>query len=189
MSAQPTTPDPAQQQGEETTPWLNSEEREAWLFLSSIIFNLTRQLEVQLQKDSGLSFVEYMVLAMLSESPTHSLTMTELATATNTLPARLSRVVTRLEKDDLVRREPSPSDRRVSICFLLKAGLQKVQQTAPGHVREVRRQIFDHLTPEQVHSLQEIGTSVLGDTPSQVISIDSLMRGTYGDTKREHADS
>ena len=129
-----------------------------------------------------------MVLAMLSESPTHSLTMTELATATNTLPARLSRVVTRLEKDDLVRREPSPSDRRVSICFLLKAGLQKVQQAAPGHVREVRRQIFDHLAPEQVHSLQEIGTSVLGDTPSQVISIDSLMRGDYGVTKQERAD-
>ena len=79
--------------------WLNPEEREAWLFISSIIFNLTRRLENQLQREADLSYVEYMVLAMLSESPELSLTMTELALTTNTLPARLSRVVARLEKE------------------------------------------------------------------------------------------
>ena len=84
--------------------WLTPEEREAWLFISSIIFNLTRRLENQLQREADLSYVEYMVLAMLSESPELSLTMTELALTTNTLPARLSRVVARLEKDSLVER-------------------------------------------------------------------------------------
>lgn len=159
--------------------WLTPEEREAWLFVSSIIFNLTRRLENQLQRDADLSYVEYMVLAMLSESPEHCLTMTELALTTNTLPARLSRVVARLEKDSLVERSVSREDRRVSICHLLPAGLEKIQQVAPGHVAEVRRQIFDHLSEKQVYDLADIGTSVLGDTPSKLISIDSLRSGSY----------
>ena len=81
----------------ESIQWLSPQEREGWLFISSIIFSLTRKLENQLQSEAGISFVEYMVLAMLSESKDHSLTMTELAVTTNTLPARLSRVVARLE--------------------------------------------------------------------------------------------
>ena len=116
---------------------------------------------------------------MLSESPELSLTMTELALTTNTLPARLSRVVARLEKDSLVERSISREDRRVSICHLLPAGLERIQQVAPGHVAEVRRQIFDHLNEQQVYDLANIGTSVLGDTPSKLISIDSLRRGSY----------
>jgi len=36
--------------------WLNEEEREGWLFISSIIFNLTRQLDNQLQQDADLSY-------------------------------------------------------------------------------------------------------------------------------------
>ena len=92
----------------ESIQWLSSQEREGWLFISSIIFNLTRKLENQLQSEAGISFVEYMVLAMLSESKDHSLTMTELAVTTNTLPARLSRVVARLEKDGEPLPPPAP---------------------------------------------------------------------------------
>ena len=162
------TPTTSAQRSENTAhsdsiQWLSPQEREGWLFISSIIFNLTRKLENQLQTEAGISFVEYMVLAMLSESKDNSLTMTELAITTNTLPARLSRVVARL----------------VSICHLLPAGEQKVQEVAPGHVNEVRRQIFDHLTTEQVEHLAEIGEAVLGNTPSNIISIDALQRGDY----------
>ena len=176
----PTTPQQPDGTADLESPrWLSAEEREGWLFISSIIFNLTRRLENQLQSEAGISFVEYMVLAMLSESDDLSLTMTELAITTNTLPARLSRVVARLEKDGYVRRSLSAEDRRVSICHLLPAGQKKVQEVAPGHVAEVRHQIFDHLTPQQVKQLAEIGEAVLGNTPSNVISIDALQRGDY----------
>lgn len=176
----PTTPQqPDGTASLESPRWLSAEEREGWLFISSIIFNLTRRLENQLQSEAGISFVEYMVLAMLSESDDLSLTMTELAITTNTLPARLSRVVARLEKDGYVRRSLSAEDRRVSICHLLPAGQKKVQEVAPGHVAEVRHQIFDHLTHRQVKQLAEIGEAVLGNTPSNVISIDALKRGEY----------
>ena len=88
-------------------------------------------------------------------------------------------MVARLEKDGYVRRSLSAEDRRVSICHLLPAGQKKVQEVAPGHVAEVRHQIFDHLTPQQVKQLAEIGEAVLGNTPPNVISIDALKRGEY----------
>ncbi|MDO4253117.1 MAG: MarR family transcriptional regulator [Rothia sp. (in: high G+C Gram-positive bacteria)] len=158
----------------EETPWLNEEEREGWLFLASVFFSLPGQLENQLQRDAGLSFVEYMVLAMLSEAPEHSLTMTELAHQTNTLLPRLSRVVTRLEKSGYVERSVWSRDRRVSICHLRDEGFKKVQEAAPGHVLEVRRQIFNRLGPRQVKQLARIGESVLGAKPSEVINLSSV---------------
>ncbi|MDO4898037.1 MAG: MarR family transcriptional regulator [Rothia sp. (in: high G+C Gram-positive bacteria)] len=165
MSPQPATaPD-------DNTNWLNEEEREGWLFLSSIMFSLPGQLENRLQQDAGLSFVEYMVLAMLSESPKHKLTMTELAHQTNTLLPRLSRVATRLEKDGFVYRSVWEKDRRVSICHLLPAGLAKVQEAAPGHVAAVRELVFDRINGRQVRSLAKIGESILGDKPSAVINL------------------
>lgn len=155
--------------------WLNDEEREAWLFISSLMFNLPGQLENQLQQDADLSFVEYMVLAMLSEAPRQKLTMTDLAKQTNTLLPRLSRVVTRLEKSGYVERSTWPKDRRVSICHLLPAGFEKVKEAAPGHVEEVRQQIFDRLNSRQVSALVKVGEAVLGARPSEVISLSAAV--------------
>lgn len=152
-------------------PWLDEEERDGWLFLASVMFNLPGKLENQLQRDSDLSFVEYMVLAMLSESAEGALTMTELARQTNTLLPRLSRVVTRLESYDYVERTVWEEDRRVSICNLLPAGRAKVVEAAPGHVLEVRRQIFNKLNARQVKQLAKIGESVLGAKPSEVMNL------------------
>lgn len=158
-------------QEHENFPWLSEEEREGWLFLTSVFFSLPGQLENQLQRDSDLSFVEYMVLAMLSESPKHALTMTELARQTSTLLPRLSRVVSRLEKDGFVERSVYSKDRRVSICHLKEEGLKKVAEAAPGHVQEVRKQIFSHLGLRQIKQLARIGESVLGAKPSEVINL------------------
>jgi DNA-binding MarR family transcriptional regulator len=127
--------------------WLTQEEREAWLSLSAIMFQLPGQLENQLQRDSGMGFVEYMVLAMLSEAPERRLTMTELSSQTNTRLARLSRVVKRLEEDAYVERTTSETDRRVSICHLLPSGHDAVVAAAPGHVRQVRAAVFNR--PQQ----------------------------------------
>lgn len=150
--------------------WLSSEEREAWLCLSAIMFQLPGQLENQLQRDAHLGFVEYMVLAMLSEAPDQHLTMTELSTQTNTRLARLSRVVKRLEEDGLVERTTSETDRRVSICHLRQPGRDTVVAAAPGHVQQVRAAVFNRLTKRQVTQLAGIGEALLGGRPSAIVA-------------------
>ena len=85
--------------------WLDDEQLRAWKKLIAVVELLPGTLETQLQRDSGLSHFEYFTLAMLSEAPDRTLRMTALAAHTNATLARLSHVVSRLEKRGLVRRE------------------------------------------------------------------------------------
>ncbi|MEK8225412.1 MarR family transcriptional regulator [Oerskovia sp. M15] len=65
-------------------------------------------LDAQLQRDAHLTHFEYLVLAMLSEAPDHTLRMTDLALKTNATLPRLSHVVKRLEGRGYVERKPCP---------------------------------------------------------------------------------
>ena len=52
----------------EDVQWLDGDERSTWR-LAAVMVKLPAALDAQLQRDAGLSFFEYMVLAMLSERP------------------------------------------------------------------------------------------------------------------------
>ncbi|WP_199422209.1 MarR family winged helix-turn-helix transcriptional regulator [Actinotalea solisilvae] len=138
------------------TRWLTRTELVAWLRLQAVIELLPGALDTQLRRDADLTHYEYLLLAMLSEAPGRVLRMSHLASATNATLPRLSHVVTRLEKDGLVTREPDPADRRATLARLTEDGWAKVVASAPGHVAEVRRLVMDVLTPEQVDQLSTI---------------------------------
>jgi DNA-binding MarR family transcriptional regulator len=141
--------------------WLSEQERAAWVRLVALVELLPGVLDGQLRRDAGLSNFEYFVLAMLSESPDRVLRMTELAARTNATLPRLSHVVSRLEERGLIERTPCAGDRRATNARLTEAGWAKVQETAPGHVAHVRRQVIDALTPEQVAQLGVIAEAIL----------------------------
>lgn len=145
------------------TRWLSPEEREAWLALVSIMFTLPGSIESQLQTEADLSLAEYLVLAMLSEAPDRRRRMSDLAAVTNTSQSRLSRIVARLEREDLVVRTGDATDKRVVLAEITDRGLATVQQVAPGHVAHVRRTVIDRLTPVQVQQLALIGRMVDDD--------------------------
>lgn len=134
-------------------PWLDPEEFSVWLNLSGLMFRLPAVLDTQLQRDSGLSFIEYMVLAMLSESPERSRRMSELAALTGTSLSRLSHLVSRLERVGFVSRVPDATDGRFTLAVLADDGYAKVVESAPHHVAHVRALVFDPLSREQVTSL------------------------------------
>jgi DNA-binding MarR family transcriptional regulator len=80
--------------------------------------------------------------------------------AEGSLP-RLSQAVNRLEKRGWVRRTPDPADGRYTLAILTDEGWTKVTETAPGHVEEVRRLVFDPLTRAQTRQLRDIGRRVM----------------------------
>ncbi|MFJ2826786.1 MarR family winged helix-turn-helix transcriptional regulator [Streptomyces sp. NPDC087263] len=137
--------------------WLNDEERETWLALASLTSRLPAALGTQLQRDAGISHFEYQVLAVLSEKPERTTRMSELAMLADGSLSRLSHVVKRLEKREWVYRTPDPADGRYTLAVLTDAGWDKVVATAPSHVTEVRRLVFDPLTKAQQKQLREIG--------------------------------
>ena len=141
--------------------WLSPAEREAWLGLIGVVELLPGALDGQLQRDAGVSHFEYMVLAMLSEAPDHTLRMTALAAQTNSTLPRLSHVVTRLVNRGFVERIPCPQDKRATNAHLTDAGWQHIQASAPGHVAAARELVINSLSAAQIEQLRDITASIL----------------------------
>lgn len=142
-------------------PWLSADELDTWLRLAALVELLPGVLDSQLQRDAQLSHYEYYVLAILSESPERTLRMSALAQRTNATLPRLSHVVRRLEDRKLIERFPCPGDGRATNARLTDDGWAKVVDTAPDHVRHVRRQVIDALSVEQVSQLRAICDAIL----------------------------
>ena len=148
--------------GTEAEPrWLDTDERETWLAVVSMLMRLPTALDRQLQRDAGISHFEYQVLAGLSMSPGRTLRMSDLAAFANASLPRLSQVVARLERRGWVRRTPDPADGRYTLAGLTDEGWEKVVATAPGHVEEVRRLVFDPLTKAQQRQLGAAGRRIM----------------------------
>ncbi|MFE3850813.1 MarR family winged helix-turn-helix transcriptional regulator [Streptomyces griseorubiginosus] len=146
--------------GEAESRWLDAEEQATWLALTGVLVRLPAALDAQLQRDAGISHFEYQVLAGLSMTPDRTLQMSSLAEFAAGSLSRLSHTVKRLEKQGWVRRMPDPDDGRCTLAVLTDAGWEKVLATAPGHVAEVRRLVFDPLTRTQQRQLRETGRRI-----------------------------
>jgi DNA-binding MarR family transcriptional regulator len=151
--------------GDDRPRWLDEEEMAAWLPLVRVVTLLPQALDRQLREDAGISHVYYQLLAMLSAAPDRSLRMTELARLTAISPSRLSHAVSSLEARGWVARATCAEDGRGQLARLTEEGRRLLEQTAPGHVAEVRRLVFDQLTPEQVAQLRDLATAVSGALP------------------------
>lgn len=148
--------DITQEPGEGAEPrWLTAEELQVWRSFTLLIARLPSALESQLQRDSGLSFVEYYVLAGLSDAPQRTMRMSQLAMFTYAELSRLSHVMTRLERRGLVRREPDPCDGRYTNAILTDQGYALLVKAAPCHVAAARELVVDALDQDQ---LQQLGT-------------------------------
>jgi DNA-binding MarR family transcriptional regulator len=156
------------------TRWLDDDELAAWVRLVAVVELLPGVLDAQLRRDAGLTHYEYFVLAMLSEAPGRTLRMTALAQRTNATLPRLSHVVRRLEERRLVERSPDPTDRRATNARLTDRGWKAIRAAAPGHVANVRRNVVDALTPEQVRQLYDIAGALL-----ERLDPDGLMSAVY----------
>ncbi|WP_131741364.1 MarR family winged helix-turn-helix transcriptional regulator [Actinomadura roseirufa] len=137
------------------TRWLDTEEQETWRAFLWTSRLLNEALDRQLQRDSGMPHAYYMILAMLSESPGRSLTMTDLAAIVHSSPSRLSHAVNRLEEAGWVCRTKHPRDRRTTIATLTDQGFEVLAAAAPGHVAEVRRNLFEPLSRKQMLEFRE----------------------------------
>jgi DNA-binding MarR family transcriptional regulator len=149
--------------------WLSEREQDIWRSFLSATLGLTDALARQLQRDAGMPHAYYEILVALSEAPDRTLRMSELAGIRNSSRSRLSHAVARLEEAGWVRRRDCPTDKRGSFAMLTDAGYAALESAAPGHVTEVRKKLFDQLTPEQVEQLGEISRAIqrgLGTPPA-----------------------
>ena len=149
--------------------WLTPDQLASWLSVVRLITRLPWAMDAQLQRDSGLSMIEYQTMAMLGEAPQWTIRMSDLAERTSSSLSRLSHLVTRLETRGYVRREADPADGRFTNAILLPAGVRKMESAAPAHVAYVRQLVIDNLSPERLRRLGQDADRIVAriDSPAR----------------------
>jgi len=113
---------------------------------------LTARFAAQFE-EHRLSAVEFEVLLRLARSPGRRLRMTDLAGQTSLSTSGVTRVVDRMDREGLVRREACPSDRRSSYAVITDAGRQRLDEVLPGHLALVQQWFIGQLGPDQLAGL------------------------------------
>jgi len=143
------------------TRWLNAEEGETWRSFMAACQGFFAAIDAQLQRDSQMPLAYYEILVRLEAAPGRTMRMTQLAEAAASSKSRISHAVARLEERGWVRRMDCPTDRRGQNAVLTDDGFAALAEAAPGHVEQVRRSLFDTLSPAQVKHLRAIAEAMI----------------------------
>jgi DNA-binding MarR family transcriptional regulator len=117
---------------------------------------LGEELDAALRAEAGVSHAEYEAMMQLLQHGAR-LPMGELAELTLFSQSGITRVVDRLERKGLVRREFSPDNRRVIYAVLTMEGRDRLHEVGMPLVRGViGRRFSQHLSTEDVAALRRI---------------------------------
>jgi DNA-binding MarR family transcriptional regulator len=142
------------------TQWLSDDERAAWRSLQRMQMQLLAVLSQELA-DSGLSYQDYLVLAILSDQADGRLRLVELAVELGWEKSRLSHHVARMTERGLVTKERCPTDQRGFFVAITKSGQNRIKAAAPSHVDSVRRHFIDLLTTAQLKTIETASELIL----------------------------
>ena len=126
---------------------------EAWDSFLRAHATLMRRLEVDLAQATGLALADFDVLAQLARAG-GALRMTDLAARTLISRSGMTRRVARLVEEGLVRRANADTDARGVVVELTDAGVARLTETAPVHLRGVSELFLAKLDHRELAVLQ-----------------------------------
>jgi len=134
----------------------------AWSALLRAHATLLRQLEAELERETGLALADFDVLAQLAGAG-GELRMTELADRALISRSGMTRRVARLVDEGLVRRADADADGRAVVVVLTDAGGKRLAETAPVHARGVARYFVSRLEEDELAVLETALAKVIVD--------------------------
>jgi DNA-binding MarR family transcriptional regulator len=144
-----------------TAEQLDERELRAWRGLLRAHTALVKALDCQLVDGHGLPLTSYEVLMQVADAPDGRMRMYDIADSVLLSRSGLTRLVDRLERDGLLRRESCPSDARGSFAVVTEAGREKLEAARATHLAGVRELFLSHLGPEEQELLGAIWERVL----------------------------
>lgn len=138
---------------------LDPQQLGVYFALMEAVSLLQHQVEQQLRAEGDISYVQFQLLARLAAAHGH-LTMTQLADGVVYSRSGLTYQASLLEKAGLITRAPSPDDERATLVSITDNGLALVGRVLPGHIQVTRRLLFDPLSEDDLHHLDDIMTRV-----------------------------
>ena len=119
---------------------LGDQQFEAWKAFLRAQAELISTLDRELQAERGLPITFFDVLIQLSQAVLLS-------------RSGVTRLVDRMVRDGLVRREACPTDRRSMYATLTAKGKRALAQARPVHIRGVAEHFGRHLSEEEAKTL------------------------------------
>src|SRR5215470_3918134 len=150
---------PGAEAGAEAVQPLDPAQLEVYFVLMEAVSLLQHQVEQQLRAEGDISYVQFQLLARLAHT-SGPLTMTQLADGVVYSRSGLTYQAGLLEKAGLITRGPDPDDDRATLVTITQDGLDLFHRVLPGHVQVSRQLLFDPLTGDDLHHLDDIMTRV-----------------------------
>jgi len=125
----------------------------AWRALLRAHASLMRELATDLVTRTGLTLGDFDVLAQLALGG-GELRMTDLAARAFSSRSGMTRRVDRLVEEGLVRRSSADADARGVVVALSDAGVARLAETVPVHLRRVSELFLERLDDEELDVLE-----------------------------------
>jgi DNA-binding MarR family transcriptional regulator len=135
---------------------------EAWQSLLRAHATLIRRLELDLAETTGLALADFDVLGQLALAG-GELRMTALANRALISRSGMTRRVNRLVDQGLVARSNVDGDARGVVVALTDAGVTRLAETAPVHVRGVAELFVSRLDEQELTALKSCLDKVIVD--------------------------
>jgi DNA-binding MarR family transcriptional regulator len=114
---------------------------------------LTRALDAELARDHKLPLSSYEVLLYLNDSETGRMRMSELADSVLISRSGLTRLVDRLEREGLLKRERCESDARGLFAEITPEGRRLFGEARRTHLDGVRRMFLSRFSRDELREL------------------------------------
>ncbi|KKO60859.1 MarR family winged helix-turn-helix transcriptional regulator [Mycolicibacterium obuense] len=134
---------------------LNPVQLRAYFALMESVSLLQYAVRQQLLDDGGLSYVQFEILAKLSDND-RPLTMTDLADGVVYSRSGLTHQAGLLEKQGLISRAASSEDQRATVVEITERGRDRLAAVLPGHIDVVQELLFDALSARDVRALADM---------------------------------
>jgi DNA-binding MarR family transcriptional regulator len=139
------------------------EEWELWRAFLTSHARVSRTIDAQLQRDSGLAESEYATITAILESPERHLRVGQIADALGWEKSRASHLISRMERRGLVKREICAEDGRAMEIAVTSEGRKRQVGAIRGHVAEVRRVFLEQIEPDERAVVTRALTRVLAN--------------------------
>jgi len=139
---------------------LSREELAAWRGLLRVHAGLTKALDAELLREHRLPLTSYEVLLFLADSPDGRLRMSELADGVLLSRSGLTRLVDRMERDGLLRRQRCTEDQRGWFAEITDEGRELFGRARKTHLDGVRERFLGQLSRADQRQLAAIWEKV-----------------------------
>ena len=136
-----------------TAELLNDEELAAWRGMLRAHAELTKELDAELAREHNIPLSSYEVLLYLADAPEGRMRMAELADSVLISRSGLTRLVDRLEREGLLKRERCESDARGYFAEITPKGRRLFDAARRTHLDGVRARFLSRFSRDELRAM------------------------------------